>query len=164
LIAACRAESDDGEYLDAVIQETLRLRPPIPIVDRTLVAELELSGYRLPPGTVVAPCIYLVHRRPSLYADPDAFKPERFLDHAPETYTWLPFGGGTRRCIGATFATFEMKITLETVLRRARLRPASSRRESTRRRAIVLAPSRGARAVLAERLPATVAPAAVALP
>jgi cytochrome P450 len=140
--------NDGDEYMDAVIKETLRLRPPVPLVDRTLSAPLELSGYMLPAGTLVAPCIYLVHRRADLYPEPDAFKPERFLEQAPETYSWLPFGGGTRRCIGASFATFEMKAVMGHVLKRARLRPASSRPDVARRRAIVLAPRRGARAVL----------------
>jgi cytochrome P450 len=143
----CRRGGDD-QYLDAVIKETLRLRPPVPLVDRTLSAPLELNGHLLPAGTTVAPCIYLVHRRADLYPEPLAFRPERFLDQPPETYGWLPFGGGTRRCVGASFATFEMKAVMRRVLQRTRLRAASSRPEVARRRAIVLAPSRGARAVL----------------
>jgi cytochrome P450 len=141
-------------FLDAVIRETLRLRPPIPVADRTLAASLELDGHELPAGTVVAACIYLVHRRPDLYPNPDAFLPERFVDATPETYSWVPFGGGVRRCIGAAFATLEMNIVLKTVLARADLCPASARAESIHRRAIVLAPRRGARAVLTVRAPA----------
>ena len=125
------------------------------MADRTLAAPLELDGHELPGGTVVAACIYLAHRRPDLYPNPDAFLPERFLDRAPETYGWLPFGGGIRRCLGAAFATFEMKTVLKTVLARADLRPASARAESIHRRAIVLAPRRGARAVLTARAPAS---------
>jgi cytochrome P450 family 135 len=151
LVTEIRNGDGDDAFLDAVIQETLRLRPPIPVADRTLAAPLELNGHELPDGTVVAACIYLAHRRPDLYPNPDAFLPERFLDRAPETYGWVPFGGGIRRCLGAAFATFEMKSVLKTVLARADLRPASARAESIHRRAIVLAPRRGARAVLTGR-------------
>jgi cytochrome P450 len=151
LTAECSADGDRAEYLDAVIKEVMRLRPPLPIVDRTLAAPLELNGYTLPPGTIVAPCIYLIHRRPELYPEPRVFRPERFLDQDPDTYSWIPFGGGPRRCVGASFATFEMKIVLSTILSRARLRAASSRPEAIRRRAIVLAPRRGTRAVLESR-------------
>jgi cytochrome P450 len=150
----CRHDGDGEEYLDAVVREVLRLRPPIAFVDRRLTAPLGLDGYRLPAGTIVAPCIYLAHRRPDLYPEPSSFRPERFLEHPPETYSWLPFGGGVRRCVGASFAAFEMSVVLRTILRRARLRTASERPESATRRAIVLAPRRGTRAILTERLPA----------
>ena len=143
-------EEDNDEYLDAVIKEVLRLHPPIAFVDRKLTADLETAGHRLPAGTIVAPCIYLAHRRADLYPEPDAFRPERFLDRPPETYGWLPFGGGVRRCVGGSFAMFEMKVVLETILSQTRLRAASTRPESARRRAIVLAPRRGTRAVLSD--------------
>ena len=156
-----RLRDGDEDYLDAVITETLRLRPPIPITDRTLAAPLELLGHELRAGTIVAPCIYLLHRRPDLYPEPDEFRPERFLDESPETYSWIPFGGGVRRCLGATFATFEMKIVIRTILRRARLKAASSRPEVTWRRSIVLAPRRGARSVLMERSPQKARPLAL---
>jgi cytochrome P450 len=155
LVAEIRNDDGDDAFLDASIQETLRLRPPIPVADRTLAAPLELDGHALPAGTVVAACIYLTHHQPNLYPNPGAFLPERFLDRAPETYAWVPFGGGIRRCVGAAFATFEMKTVLKTVLTRADLRPASARAESIHRRAIVLAPRRGARAVLTARVPAS---------
>jgi cytochrome P450 len=151
LTEECRADAGD-EYLDAVVQEVLRLRPPIAFVDRRLVTPVELGGRRLPADTIVAPCIYLAQRRRDLYPEPAAFRPERFLEHPPETYSWLPFGGGIRRCIGASFATFEMKVVLRTILGRARLRRASDAAEPAMRRAIVLAPRRGTRAVLEERL------------
>jgi cytochrome P450 len=150
----CRRDDGGEDYLDAVVQEVLRLRPPIAFVDRRLTAPLELDGYPLPAGTIVAPCIYLAHRRPDLYPEPGSFRPERFLERPPETYSWLPFGGGVRRCVGASFATFEMKVVLRTILRRARLSPASRRAESATRRAIVLAPRRGTRAMVIERLAA----------
>jgi cytochrome P450 family 135 len=92
-----------------------------------------------------------LHRRPDLYPEPNAFRPEPFVEDPPETYSWLPFGGGVRRCIGASFATFEMKLVSKTILARAQLRAASSRPEPAIRRAIVLAPRRGTRAVLEER-------------
>jgi cytochrome P450 family 135 len=151
LTGECRDDAGE-DYLEAVVQEVLRLRPPISFVDRRLTVPSELGGHSLPSGTIVAPCIYLVHRRPDLYPEPGAFRPERFLSNPPETYAWLPFGGGVRRCVGASFATFEMKVVLKTVLRRARLRMASAERESATRRAIVLAPRHGTRAVLEERL------------
>jgi cytochrome P450 family 135 len=154
LSAECRDGGGD-DYLEAVIKEALRLRPPLAFVDRKLARPFEVAGYRLPAGTVVAPCIYLVHRRPDLYPDPHAFRPERYLDRgqgAADTYTWLPFGGGVRRCLGAGFAVFEMKVVLSTVLRSVTLAAASRRREATRRRSIVLAPARGARGIVLERL------------
>jgi cytochrome P450 family 135 len=154
LTGDCRRDGSGQDYLGAVVQEVLRLRPPIAFVDRRLTVPLELDGYRLPAGTIVAPCIYLAHRRPDLYPEPNSFRPERFLERPPETYGWLPFGGGVRRCVGASFATFEMNVVLKTILSRARLRAASGRSESATRRAIVLAPRHGTRAVLAERLSA----------
>jgi cytochrome P450 len=159
LVEECR-DGEDASYLNAVITETLRLRPPVPMTDRTLAGPFELNGHVLPAGTVLGPCIHLLHRRADLYPEPDAFKPERFLEQSPETYSWIPFGGGVRRCLGASFATFEMKVVLRTVLRRARLGAASSRPEGSRRRSIVLAPARGARSVLVERRPKPPEPAA----
>jgi cytochrome P450 len=150
----CRGNGGGEGYLDAVVHEVLRLRPPVAFVDRRLTAPLELDGYRLPTGTIVAPCVYLAHRRPDLYPEPSSFRPERFLERPPETYSWLPFGGGVRRCVGASFATFEMKVVLKTILARVRVQAASGRRESATRRAIVLAPRRGARAIITERLAA----------
>jgi cytochrome P450 len=152
LEADARGESDDG-YADAVVHETLRLRAPIPIVARMVKQPFELDGHELPPGVMVAPCIYLLHRRPDVYPDPERFSPQRFVGEQPGTYTWIPFGGGRRRCLGATFALFEMKVVLRTIVARTRLRAAEPKGESMRRRAIVFAPGRGARAVLVERGP-----------
>jgi cytochrome P450 len=144
------AGADAAEYADAVVHETLRLRPPIPIVARRVVGEpFSLGGRAIPVGVMIAPCIYLVHRRPDVYPDPYAFRPERFLERAPETYTWLPFGGGMRRCIGASFAVLEMSAVLRTVARGLRLAPASPEPERVSRRAIVFAPSRGGSVVVA---------------
>jgi cytochrome P450 len=135
------------DYAGAVVHETLRLRPPIPLVARRVVNEPFMLGSReIPVGAMIAPCIYLVHRRADLYGpDPYAFRPERFLDSPPETYSWLPFGGGMRRCIGASFAVLEMATILRTVARAVRLTPSGGEaHEMIARRAIFLAPSRGA--------------------
>jgi cytochrome P450 len=144
-----RLAEDDAAYADAVVQETLRLRPPIPLVARRVVGEpFDLGGHSIRVGAMVAPCIYLVHRRADVYPDPYAFRPERFLENPPETYSWLPFGGGMRRCIGASFAVLEMSTVLRTVARRLRLTPSGPAHERITRRAIVLAPSRGGEVVV----------------
>ena len=146
-----RLAADEGgrEYAEAVVQETLRLRPPLPLVARRVVGEPFLLGeHEIPVGTMIAPCIYLVHRRPDLYPEPYAFRPERFLDRPPETYSWLPFGGGMRRCIGASFAVLEMSTILRTVARALRLEPAGPGPERITRRAIVFAPARGGEVVV----------------
>ena len=140
------------EYADAVAKETLRLRPVIPIVVRRTTEPVQIGGYELPAGVTVAPCIYLVQRRADVYPDPYAFRPERFLEQPAGTYTWLPFGGGVRRCIGATFAMFEMKVVLAAIARRVSLSAADPAPERIVRRAITLTPSRGAELV-AQPLP-----------
>ena len=114
----------------------------IAVVARRLTREAEVGGMRLPAGTVVTPCILLVHRRADLYPDPDAFRPERFLDRPPGTYTWIPFGGGIRRCIGATFAQIEMQVVLRTIAARVALESVGAP-EPVRRRGIALVPARG---------------------
>jgi cytochrome P450 len=144
------AEVADGgqEYLTAVIHETLRLRPVISLVNRTLKAPMEFGGYELPAGVKVAPCIYLVHRRPEIYPEPDRFLPERFLERPPDTYTWIPFGGGVRRCLGGAFAQFEMQVVLREVVRRRTLRPARDGDERVYRRAITETPRHDAEVVV----------------
>ncbi len=145
-----REEVATGEdaYLDAVVRETLRLRPVLPITLRKLQQPMEIGGYMLPAGVSVAPCIHLVHRRPDIYPEPNRFRPERFLEQAPGTYTWIPFGGGVRRCLGASFALFEMKTVLAAVIRRARLRATDPAPERVARRAITLTPGAGTRAMI----------------
>jgi cytochrome P450 len=143
-----RLASGDEEYLDAVVKETLRLRPVLPIVLRRLTEPMEIGGRELPAGVAVAPCIYLMHRRPDVYPEPTRFRPERFLEQQAGTYTWIPFGGGVRRCLGATFAIFEMKVVLETIAARLRLAPADPRSERITRRLITLIPERGAQVVV----------------
>ena len=131
------------KYLDAVIKETARLDPVVPIVVRLLETDLHIAGYDLPAGSIVAPCIYLTHRRPDLWSDPGRFKPERFIAHRTDPYTFFPFGGGVRYCIGAAFATYEMKIVLARVLARATLRPDPGHTVRMVRRGITFAPSGG---------------------
>jgi cytochrome P450 family 135 len=148
VLARLQDEQRSGgeDYLDAVIKETLRLRPVVPAVVRRLAAPMEFGGWHLPEGVHIAPSIYLLHRRPDLYPDPLAFRPERFLEKTPGTYDWIPFGGGVRRCLGASFALFEMKVVLGTVLRQVRVKQAPRRRaEGVTRRAITFAPTRGGR-------------------
>jgi cytochrome P450 len=146
-LARATAEPD---YAEAVVTETLRLRPVLALVLRRLREPMTIAGHDLPAGTEVAPSIYLVHRRPDVYPDPDAFRPERWLPGEggakPGTYTWLPFGGGIRRCLGASFALVEMRTVLRTVLERVRLEPVHGASEPTARRAVTLTPARGARA------------------
>jgi cytochrome P450 len=145
-----RDEVDAGEdaYLTATIQETLRLRPVIAIVLRRLTEPVEIGGYELPAGVSVAPSIYLVHRNPEIYPDPESFRPERFLDEPPGTYTWIPFGGGVRRCLGAAFAQFEMAVVLRELVRRRQIRPADPKPERIFRRAITETPRHNTEVIL----------------
>ncbi|MEA2367809.1 MAG: cytochrome family [Thermoleophilaceae bacterium] len=150
-LARLREEVLAGEdaYLDAVIKETLRLRPVLPLVVRMLTEPVEIGGHLLPAGVRVAPCIYLVHRNEDVYPDPHAFRPERFLEQPAGTYTWIPFGGGVRRCLGASFAQFEMKQVLSAMVGGLDLKPSQPESERVRRRQITLAPSRGGEVVVA---------------
>jgi cytochrome P450 len=141
-------DGDGDEYLTATIQETLRLRPVIPIVIRRLTEPVEIGGYELPAGVAVTPAIYLVHSDPRTYPEPGRFMPERFLEDPPGTYTWIPFGGGVRRCLGASFAQFEMKVVLRELVRRHRIRPAGRGPERVYRRAITETPRRDAEVIL----------------
>jgi cytochrome P450 len=139
----------ENEYLDAVVNETLRLRPVISLVARRLTEPAEVGGWQLPAGVTVAPSIYLAHRRPDIYPNPDRFEPERFLENPPGTYTWIPFGGGVRRCIGGAFAQFEMQVVLAELVGRRQLKPARAESERVYRRAITETPRRDAEVVLA---------------
>ena len=111
-----------------------------------------LAGYPLPAGTLVLPGITAVHMRPDLYAEPREFRPERFLDGGAESYSWIPFGGGVRRCIGASFAQVEMRVVIREVLRRVTLRAVSERPERPKIRHVTVVPSRGCRVLVVERL------------
>jgi cytochrome P450 len=156
-------------YLDAVVTETLRLRPVISLVARRLTEPVQIGDWRLPAGVTVAPSIYLVHRRPDLYPNPESFEPERFLDKGepdhtgvaqtgqaggraggkPGTYTWIPFGGGVRRCLGGAFAQFEMGVVLSELVRRWDIEPVQPASEPVLRRAITETPRHDAEVVLA---------------
>ncbi len=131
-------------WLDAICREALRLRPVIPIVARQMRADAVVQGWEIKEGEVVVPCIYLTHHRPDLYPEPDRFMPERFLERKVSPYEWLPFGGGTRRCLGMAFALYEMKVVLGTLLQRFVLDPVGQK-PKTVRRSITLAPRDGAR-------------------
>jgi len=150
-----RAREGDERYLDAVIKEALRIRPVIPGVGRVVRGQpMPLDGYLVPPGIEINPSIRVIHRREDLFADAGAFRPERFLvADPPDTYTWLPFGGGPRRCLGASFALMEMRIVLRRVLERTALSPVSPRPEKVQLRVITQAPRRGVR-VIQDRAPA----------
>jgi cytochrome P450 len=132
----------EGEpYLDAVIKETLRLRPPVSVVVRRLLSPATLGGHDLPAGTLVAPCVYLIHHREDVYGDPGSFVPERFLEQRAAVPTWIPFGGGARRCLAASYAEQEMKRVLRTVLQEVELEPVESRAERVTRGAIAFSPA-----------------------
>jgi cytochrome P450 len=145
-----RAEALAGEeaYLTATIQETLRLRPVIVLVIRRLTEPVEIGGYEIPAGANITPSIHLVHRNPEIYPEPDSFIPERFLDNPPGTYTWIPFGGGVRRCLGAAFAQFEMAVVLRELVKRHQIAPARPESERPFRRAITETPRHDAEVVL----------------
>ena len=145
-----RLRADEPGYADAVVKEVLRTRPVLTVAARKLVAPFTVAGWELPAGVHVAPCIYLTHRRAELYDDPTAFRPDRFLgDGAPDSYAWIPFGGGTRRCVGAAFAAMEMAEVLRAVAARFELRPDGPRSERMRRRSVTLTPERWSRVIAA---------------
>ena len=147
-------EVDAGERrLPArVVAEALRLRPVVPLAGRRLASELRADGLVLPAGTDVTPAIWLAHTRADEYPEPYAFRPERFLDSAPSTYAWIPYGGGVRRCLGAAFAEIEMRVVLTEVLRPARCAPgADVRAERVARRNVTFSPRGGTRILAGAR-------------
>ena len=150
-------DGDEGEeYLTATIQEVMRLRPVLPNAEPRLVKQpVRIGGVLYPRGVALFANAYLVHHDPDIYPDPYTMHPERFLESeggsAPGTYSWIPFGGGRRRCLGASFALLEMKIVIRAVLERFELRPAAAPRERVRRRSITISPARGSAVVLSER-------------
>src|SRR3954471_10480248 len=161
-LQASLAEGDDT-YVDAVVKEALRLRPVIPGVGRVVRGEpFELGGYMVPDGVEINPSIGVIHRRADRYPQPGEFRPERFLgEDPPDTYTWVPFGGGTRRCLGASFALLEMKVVIRRVLERSQLETVSDKPEQVLRRGITLVPREGVPVVQAAP-PRPAAPAPVA--
>lgn len=147
----------DTAYIDALVTESLRVRPVVPDITRRLVKDVTVGegdrALHLPAGTFVDPAIYLVMRSPKSYPDPLAFRPERFLGQRPDQSVWLPFGGGTRRCLGATFALTEMRVVLCEVLKRVDLATTGTKGEPTRVRHVTLAPGRGGRITVKRRRP-----------
>jgi hypothetical protein len=148
-------DGDDGDaYLTATVQETLRRRPVLPnAAPRLVKKEVEIAGWTYPPGVCLIANSYLVHHDPEIYPEPYAFRPERFLDEGPGTYSWIPFGGGRRRCLGASFAILEMKAVMGAAFATTELRPVGDGVELARRRAITISPGRGAVAELHDRVP-----------
>jgi cytochrome P450 len=142
----------DEEYLTATMQEIMRRRPVLINAEPRLVKQpIEIGGFTYPTGVILFANAYLVHHDPQIYPEPYAFRPERFLESPPGTYTWIPFGGGRRRCLGANFALLEMKLVLRTVLRRVQPLPVSEDFERASRRGIAVSPAHGARVILRER-------------
>jgi cytochrome P450 len=148
LRAEIESEQDDS-YLDAVVKETMRLCPAAPIVVRKLLEPMELGGYEIPAGRTVAPCVHLVHRNAQIYPQPLAFKPERFLEQPAGTYTWIPFGGGVRRCLAAPYAQMLMKQVIGTVVGEIELSVPDPRSERAQKSAIAFVPHRHALVVTA---------------
>ena len=162
LLAEIDAGSDDA-YMRAVVAESLRLRPVVPLAGRRLASELRVGAHVLPPGTDVTPAIWLTHTRAQTYPEPLAFRPERFLEGAPSTYAWIPFGGGVRRCLGAAFAEMEMRVALAEILRRRVLSPApGAGAERVARRNVTFSPARGTRVVARSNVPTYPGPASTA--
>jgi cytochrome P450 len=155
-----RVDLADGDtaYLDAAIKESLRLRPTVPITARKLTVPFELGDRTYPAGTVLMPCIFLLHRNPAIYDDPEEFRPERFLGDQPPPYSFIPFGGGVRRCLGSGFALAEMRAVMQTVFTNVELKVVSQRDERIVRRAFTLSPARGARVEVERRLEPPVTP------
>jgi cytochrome P450 family 135 len=150
--SSLRVDTQAGEeYVDAVVKETLRLCPAVPVVMRGLTQPMRLGGYTIPADTIVAPCVYLMHRRADLYPSPRSFQPERFLGEGAGTYTWIPFGGGVRRCVAVVFAQLEMKRVIQTVLSEVDLSPARSRSEGAARSSVSFAPDGGATVIATRR-------------
>jgi len=137
---------DDPTYMDAVVRETLRIRPVVPVVGRTVTEAVRIGEHDMPAGTDLAAAIILTHHRDDIHPQPSRFRPERFLDDEVPSYAWLPFGGGVRRCIGASFAQFEMATVLR-VLAGASLRLAVQRPEPIRATGVTIVPGRGVRVI-----------------
>jgi len=140
----------EADYLNATVKETLRARPVIVDVARKLKAPATVGGYELPAGQFVLPAIAALHYREDLFPEPEQFRPERFLDGKADNYAWIPFGGGVRRCIGAAFAEYEMRLILREFVERAALRPLDPAPERVRVRNITLAPAKGTVVIAAD--------------
>ncbi|HEY5288309.1 MAG TPA: cytochrome P450 [Solirubrobacteraceae bacterium] len=145
-------DDPDEAYLTATLQEIMRVRPVLPHpAPRLTMRPVEIGGFPYPPGVMLVAYTHLVHHDPTIYPDPNTFRPERFLEQAPGTYTWIPFGGGRRRCLGASFALLEMKLVIRGMLRRFELEPPQADSERTRRRSITISPAQGCKLILHKR-------------
>jgi len=149
------ARTANEDFLDAVLTETLRIRPSVPIVVRVVTKPYRVRDYEVQPGNLIACNVNGLHLREDLYPEPLRFRPERFLGQKPAPYTWIPFGGGERHCIGRTFAMMEMKLVIRMLMQQFRFATTERPGEKPRRRGIGFIPVNGARVVLEERLPAT---------
>jgi len=151
--AAC---DGDDTYLDAVVTETLRVRPVVPDISRRVTRPAEFAGHQLRTGVLVDPAILLVHKSAANYEDPERFDPQRFVGKPPDPAVWLPFGGGNRRCLGAAFAATEMRVVLRELLTRVELEPTTAAGEAAKIRHVTLIPKRGAQVRILSRLPSPV--------
>jgi cytochrome P450 len=151
--ALARLAEGDKAYRDATIREVQRVRPVISFAGRFTIKPFEVGGHRLPPGVLIGLSAGLTHYDPALFPEPDRFLPERFLDKQPGTYSWIPFGGGIRRCIGATFAHMELDVVLRVLLEQVELLPTGAPPEAWRFKGVAWAPAGGGRAVLRHRAP-----------
>jgi cytochrome P450 len=149
-----RSGEDATDYVMATIHESMRSRPVIPIIGRRVKVPWDMGEYRLPAETAVLVSILLVHHREDVYPDPFAFRPDRFMGRKPGTYTWLPFGGGTRRCLGAALAMAEQRVVLEAIARRTDMVAPDPRPEKARNRNVTMIPAAGAKVVVRSRRPA----------
>jgi cytochrome P450 len=150
-VRASDGDGAQGSYVEATIHEAMRSRPVIPIIGRRVEVPWQLGEWHLPAGTAVLVSILLLHHRPDVYPDPFSFRPERFLGAKPGTYTWIPFGGGIRRCLGAALAMAEQRVVLSAVARRTDMSVADPEPEHARHRNVTMIPARGARVVMHSR-------------
>ena len=130
------------------IARNTRIRPPVPVTLRYVAADFDLNGTLIPRGTLIAADIERMHFRPEIYSEPRAFRPDRFLEQRPGTYTWIPFGGGVHRCIGAGFALTEARLVMQTLLRQLTFAPAGTPGERSTRRTLITEPRNQARVTL----------------
>jgi cytochrome P450 len=151
LISAVRSGEQASEVVEATITEGMRCRPVVPIIGRRVTVPWRLGEYVLPAGSAISISILLLHHREDLYPDPFAFRPERWVDRKPGTYEWIPFGGGTRRCIGATLAMAEQRVVLAAIARRLDLQADRPEPEHAQHRNVTMIPSRGAQAIVTAR-------------
>jgi cytochrome P450 len=145
--------SDDGveEHIEATLTESMRCRPVIPVIGRRVTVPWQLGDYGVPADTPIAISILLLHHREDLYPEPFAFRPERWMGRKPGTYEWIPFGGGTRRCLGATLAMAEQRVVLSAMMQMLDLEPAESEPERPKHRNVTMIPARGGRVIVRRR-------------